>query len=65
LPNPFNKKNTETTGPEPSRPVVNSELWCQYCFEVSTEGTYYFERKVLAWDCDECGQTNIVKNIDV
>lgn len=66
MPSPFNNKNSnESTGRVESVPVLNSVLTCQTCFEDSTEGTYYPEKKWLVWDCDECGFMNIVKDIEL
>lgn len=65
MPSPFSqKKAAESTGTEvESVPVLNSCLTCQYCFKDSTEGTYHPKKETLVWDCDVCGETNIVKDI--
>jgi len=69
LPNPFSKKNKAATpsNDDSNEPIAisNSTLVCEYCFFVSSEGTYYPEKEWLIWDCDACGFTNIVKNIEL
>jgi hypothetical protein len=71
LPSPFNNPETPV---EPERstgvvveqvPVVNSELTCEFCFGMSTEGTYVPQAKRLTWLCDECGKENVVRNIEI
>lgn len=43
-------------------PVTNSELECEQCFQISTNGEYSFKRKTLRWKCPK-GHKNIVVNL--
>lgn len=68
MPSPFSQKKPadKSTGTVVETvPVLNSCLTCQYCFTDSTEGTYYPQKEWLVWDCDSCGRTNIVKDIQL
>lgn len=68
MPNPFS--NTEgvvkaTPSAVNYEPVVNSTLTCMYCFGDSSEGTYWPQAQRLVWDCDHCGETNVVRDIEL
>ena len=65
LPSPFNNPVDVSAATVETVAVLNSTLTCMYCFHESTEGTYHPEKEVLVWDCDGCGETNIVKGIKI
>jgi hypothetical protein len=69
LPNPFSPKNKEPEHATGARveyePVLNSVLTCLYCFGDSEEGTYWPQAKRLVWDCDHCGETNVIRNMEL
>lgn len=45
--------------------VTDSELFCEYCGEVTTDGTYVPDAKRLSWVCCACGASNVVRGIDL
>lgn len=71
LPSPFSK-NPEPVEPKRSTgavvetvAILNSELWCEFCGGMSTEGTYIPGAKRLTWLCDVCGAENVVRNFEL
>ena len=68
MPNPFSKQTDGGRVETPGNDIVavlNSVLVCMYCFHESSEGSYYPNRRVLTWICDGCGETNVVREIDL
>lgn len=66
LPNPFEKKpkKHETGVLVHEIKVYDSELWCDSCSGMATEGTYQPESKRLTFVCPN-GHDNVVRNIDL
>lgn len=44
--------------------VVDSELECEQCYEITTEGQYSFTRKALRWKCPK-GHANVVAPLEL
>lgn len=44
--------------------IVDSELFCQVCFDYATEGTYYRREMRLEFTCPQ-GHDNIVRDIRI
>lgn len=71
MPSPFAKNSGEgqANSPVPLREdeiaITNSELTCDACFEITSDGVYDKKEKVLYWKCSGCGIDNVVKGIQL
>lgn len=66
MPSPFrDNAQVRQSAEQESVNVADSCLTCLYCFEDTSEGVYYQQKKVLTWRCVKCGRINTVKDIDI
>lgn len=62
---PFDSLFAETEVQDPEWvKVVDSELECERCWQISTEGEYNYPKKALRWKCSQ-GHVNIIAPMEI